>query len=388
MTRPVIWGAAALMLVAAPTGAWAQLAVSANDGKVRLVDGVVTVVENPPPDTVSVISFATGAPRVVATVRAPASVVGPPQSVAVTPDESLALVTSAMRIDPANPRATVPDNRLTVIDLKATPPAVIATLEVGRGAAGVSINPAGTLALVANRSEGTVSVLTIAGKTVTVGPKIALGEANSGPSLAVFTPDGRSALVTRDNDHKISVLSVNGSQVEYTRRDISAGLRPYGIDVAARGDVAVVANIGPGAGDADTVSVIDLRASPARVINTVSVGQTPEGLKISPDGQYVAVGLVNGSNKPRSSPFYAERGKVIVFQVRGSTLTRVAEAPIGQWSQGIVWSANSRRLMVQNMVERDIQVFDFNGRRLREIARVAVEGGPAGIRTAEPPARR
>ncbi|MGL4290934.1 MAG: YncE family protein [Phreatobacter sp.] len=384
MTRPVIWGAAALMLAASPLGARAQLAVSANDGKVRLVDGVVTVIENPPPDTVSVIDFAAGAPRVVATLRAPASVVGPPQSVAITPDESLALVTSAMRIDPANPRATVPDNRLTVIDLKASPPAVIATLEVGRGAAGVSINPAGTLALVANRSEGTVSVLSIAGKTVTVGPKIALGEANSGPSLAVFTPDGRSALVTRDNDHKISVLSVNGSQVDYTRRDISAGLRPYGIDVAARGDVAVVANIGPGAGDADTVSVIDLRASPARVINTVSVGQTPEGLKMSPDGRYVAVGLVNGSNKPRSSPFFAERGKVVVFQVRGGALTKVAEAPIGQWSQGIVWSANGRRLMVQNMVERDIQVFDFNGRRLREIARVAVEGGPAGIRTAEP----
>jgi hypothetical protein len=48
-------------------------------------------------------------------------------------------------------------DKLSVIDLKVKPPTVIATLESGLGAAGVSINNAGTLALVANRSEGTYS---------------------------------------------------------------------------------------------------------------------------------------------------------------------------------------------------------------------------------------
>ena len=382
MIRSALFAAAALSL-GSVAPASAQLALSANDGKVSLVDGVTVVNENPRPDSVAIIDFARGTPRVVATVAAPTSVVGPPQSVAITPDESLALVTSAMRIDPANPRATIPDNRLSVIDLKANPPAVIATLEVGRGAAGVSINPAGTLALVANRSEGTVSVLTIAGKTVTVGPKIALGEANSGPSLPVFTPDGRMALVTRDNDHKISVLAIEGTTVTYTRRDLNAGLRPYGIDMGARGDVAIVANIGIGGGDADTVSVIDVRANPPRVANTVSVGQTPEGIKMSHDGRFVAVLAMNGSNKPRSSPFYGERGTVMVYRIRGFQLEKIAEAPIGAWSQGIVWSADGRRLMVQNMVGRDIQVFELSGRRLREIARLPFETGPAGMRTAE-----
>ncbi|QCK87960.1 YncE family protein [Phreatobacter aquaticus] len=382
MFRSALFAATALSL-AGIAPASAQLALSANDGKVRLVDGVTQVQQNPTPDSVAIIDFARGTPRVVATVLAPTSVVGPPQSVAITPDESLALVTSAMRIDPANPRATIPDNRVSVIDLKANPPAVIATLEVGRGAAGVSISPSGTLALVANRSEGTVSVLTIAGKTVTVGPKIALGEANSGPSLPVFTRDGRMALVTRDNDHKISVLSIEGSTVTYTRRDLNAGLRPYGIDVGSRGDVAVVANIGIGGGDADTVSVIDVRANPPRVVNTVSVGQTPEGIKMSHDGRFVAVLTMNGSNKPRTSPFFAERGSVMVYRIRGFQLEQIAVAPIGQWSQGIVWSADGRRLMVQNMVARDIQVFELSGRRLREIARLPFETGPAGMRTAE-----
>jgi len=374
-------------LLAASSGATAQIAVSANDGKMRLVDGVATVLEQPRPDSVSIIDFASGTPRVRATVQAPASVVGPPVSVAVTADESLALVSSAMRLDPANPRRTIPDNRVSVIDLKATPPAVIATLEVGQGAAGLSIHPSGNLAIVANRAEGTVSVLTIAGRTVTVGPKIALGEPTSGPSHVAFTPDGRMALVTRDNDHKISVLAIEGTTVTYTRRDLNAGLRPYGLDVSTRGDVAVVANIGLGGGDADTISLIDVRAQPPRVVNTISVGQTPEGIKMAPDGRHVAVVVMEGSNKPRNSPFFAARGKVVIYEVRGTDLVKVAEAPIGQWSQGAAWSADSRRLLVQNMVGDDIQVFAFENGALREIGVLAMPASPAGIRTAEPVAR-
>jgi DNA-binding beta-propeller fold protein YncE len=74
--------------------------------------------------------------------------------VAVAPDESFALVASNTKLDAANPKKQIPDNRLSVIDLKAKPPAVIATLETGLGATGTAINPAGTLALVANRNEG------------------------------------------------------------------------------------------------------------------------------------------------------------------------------------------------------------------------------------------
>ena len=163
----------------------------------------------------------------------PVSVVGPPSSVAITPDQGLALVTSAMKIDPADPTKQVPDNRVTVMDLTATPAGAIATLEAGAGAAGLSINRQGKLALVANRSEGTVSVFSIQGKTVTPLGKVTIADAKSGVSHVAFAPDGKSALVTRDGDHCISVLSVDGTKVEYTKRDISAGLRPYGLDIAS-----------------------------------------------------------------------------------------------------------------------------------------------------------
>src|SRR5262249_22638626 len=137
------------------SSAAAQLAVSANDGKAVLVNGVNTVPPNPADDTVTFIDLSVSPPKVVGEIKAPSSVVGPPQNVAIAPDESIALVSSNMKLDPADPKKLVPDNRLSVIDLKAKPPALIATIEPGLAPAGISINREGTLALVANRGEGT-----------------------------------------------------------------------------------------------------------------------------------------------------------------------------------------------------------------------------------------
>jgi DNA-binding beta-propeller fold protein YncE len=380
--RRVFILAALFPLVVAPA-AHAQLAVTSNDNKVMLDNGTVKIVQNPAPDTVTIIDLKASPPRVVAEIAAPGSVVGPPLSVALTPDESLALVGSSTRIDPGDPTKTVPDTRVSVIDLKASPPAVIATLEAGKSAAGISINRQGTLALVANRSAGTVSVFTIQGKTVTPAGTVTIADEKSGTSHVTFTPDGKMALVTRDNDHKISVLSVDGTKVEYTKRDINAGLRPYGIDVSSKGDFAAVANIGLGQGDADTVSLIDVRANPPRVVGTMTVGQTPEGIKVSPDGKYVAVVVMNGSNKAKESPFYADNGKLVLLRVKGMKLAKVAEAPLGHWSQGAAFSPDGKTILVGNMVEKDVQVFAFDGRSLKETGRIKVNGGPAAVRTAE-----
>jgi DNA-binding beta-propeller fold protein YncE len=372
--------------LALPHVAGAQIAVSANDNKVVLVNGAVQVVGNPAPDTVSVIDLKASPPRVVAEIEAPGSVVGPPLSVAITPDESLALATAAMKIDPGDPTKQTPDNRMSVIDLRATPPSVVATLETGRSPAGLSINRQGTLALVANRSEGTVSVFTIQGKTVTAAGKVTIADEKSGVSHVAITPDGKTALVTRDGDDRISVLTIDGSKVEYTKRDMNAGLRPYGIDIASTGAVAVVANIGRGGGDNDTVSLIDLRARPPRVVETLTVGQTPEGIKLSPDGSHAAVVVMNGSNKPKESPFFSDTGKLVLLRVSGTSLTKVAEAPIGHWSQGVAFSPDGRTILVGNMVEKDLQVFEWNGTTLRDTGhRIKVKGGPAAIRTADRP---
>src|SRR6059036_1789542 len=363
--------------------AHAQLLLSTNDNKVTLVNGVPTVVKNPPPDTLTVIDIKSWPPQVVAELEVPGSVVGPPFSVAVAPDESIALVTANEKLDPGDPTKRIPNNTMSVVDLKATPPRIIATLETGRAPAGVSINRAGTLALVANRAEGTVSVYTVQGKTVTPAGKVTVADDKSGTSHAAISPDGKLALVTRDGDDRISVLSIDGTKVEYTKRDISAGLRPYGIDIASNGAFAAVANIGRGGGDADTISLIDLKAKPPRVASTMTVGQTPEGIKISPDGSMVVAVVMNGSNKPKESPFFSDAGKLVLLRVSGIDLSPFAEAPIGHWSQGAAFSPDGKHLFVGNMVEKEIQVFSLDGGLRDSGMRIAVKGGPAALRTAD-----
>jgi DNA-binding beta-propeller fold protein YncE len=203
-------------------------------------------------------------------------------------------------------------------------------------------------------------------------------------SHATFSPDGKTALVTRDGDDRISVLSVEGTKVEYTKRDINAGLRPYGIDIASSGTFAAVANIGRGGGDADTVSLIDLRASPPRVVETITVGQTPEGIKVSPDSKHVAVVVMNGSNKPRESPFFNDNGKLVLLRVDGTSLRKVAEAPIGHWSQGAAFSADGKTILVGNMVEKNLQVLKWDGKKLSDTGvKISVNGGSAAVRIAE-----
>jgi DNA-binding beta-propeller fold protein YncE len=198
--------------------AYGQVVVSANDGKVELVDGVVTYKKDGK-DTVSILDIGATPVKVIAELPVPASVVGPPSSVAIAPDGGIALVTAGKRSE-GDPPKEASDDQVTVIDLKrstlvgnliskakalatqiaATPamPEVIATLHAGKGATGVSFNKAGTLALVANRDEGTVSIFTVAGKTVTAAGKVDLGDGKLGPSAVAFTPDGKGALVTLD----------------------------------------------------------------------------------------------------------------------------------------------------------------------------------------------
>jgi DNA-binding beta-propeller fold protein YncE len=375
--------AALLMLPLFSSVAAAQLAISANDGKAVLVNGVNTVPLNPADDTVTIIDLGVSPPKVIGELKAPSSVVGPPQNVAIAPDESIALVSSNMKLDPADPKKLVPDNRLSVIDLRATPAAVIATLETGLGPAGISINRAGTLALVANRNEGTVSIFTVSGKTLTAAGKVDLGNPRSGPSSVAFSPDGKMALVSRDGDHKISVLSVDGNKVEDTKRTITGGFRPYAIQVSPKGDVAVVGNQGGNTGDIDTINVIDLKGKAPRIVNTLDVGQIVEGLAFSNDGNYVALTAQDGSGRAPNHPFYNDNGLVVVFSVNGANLTKIAEAKIGKWNQGVVWSRDGKTLLAQSMAENSLSILSFDGKSLKVTGEIKVTGGPAGLRTAE-----
>src|SRR5262245_11669445 len=89
MIRTLMRGTALAALVTLPflQPATAQIAVSANDNKITLVNGLNVVPDNPGPDTVMVLDIGVSPPKVLGEVNAPNSVVGVPQSVAVSSDE-------------------------------------------------------------------------------------------------------------------------------------------------------------------------------------------------------------------------------------------------------------------------------------------------------------
>jgi hypothetical protein len=125
-----------------------------------------------------------------------------------------------------------------------------------------------------------------------------------------------------------------------------------------------------------------MRMEPPRTVNTISVGTTPEGIKLSADGRWCAVVVQEGSNRPAASAFHQPHGRLLVLELIGTSLAKIAEASIGGWSQGVAFSADGDTILVQNMVERNIQVFGFDGTVLRERTRIPLRGGGAAIRTA------
>jgi DNA-binding beta-propeller fold protein YncE len=378
-----------LLLLLAALPVRAQIAVSANDATEILVDGVRVMVANAPPDTVTLIDLGARPPKMVGELHAPSSWSGPPQMIAVTPDESIALLSNSLKVSPADPTKTVQDNKISVIDLKSSPPAVVATLDAGLFPNGIAINAAGTLALVTNRGDSTVSVYTIAGSRVAPAGSIQLQDRACAPSMPAFTPDGAAVYVTCTDTHKLAVLSVTGAEVRDTGRSVVANLRPVGIEITPKGDLAVVANIGNGpTGGVDTLTIVDIASANPRVIDSVAVGIIPEGLALSPTGEYVAVSLINGTSFPKSSPYHHDANILKILRLDGSRLTPVAEARVSPWCQGVAWSNDERTVVIQCMIEKQIEVFGFDGKKLTRMPSIKMSGGPASIRTAWRPLRR
>ena len=75
-----------------------------------------------------------------------------------------------------------------------------------------------------------------------------------------------------------------------------------------------------------------------------------------------------------------------MYRVEQTKLTRLAEAPIGHWLQGVVFTPDNQYVLVQNMVEKDIMIFKLDGGKLEDTGqRLKVQGSPAAIRTADKP---
>ncbi len=389
--------AAAWLTLAPPARAAdpaADFALSANDNHTTIVNGKMLGIRDAKPDTLSVIDLSVMPPRLTASLAVPFSDVGPPMAVTISANARFALVTASTKADPTKADGTSPDDRLSVVDLTASPPRVVETLHAGAGASAVRISPDGRMALVANRFEGTISIFAIDGMHLEPAGKFALDNPKSQPVGIVFSHDGSFILVSRLGDHMVSLVHVAGGKLSLDPRPITTGVSPDTMDTNAAGTLAAVSNVGRSDGDVDTVSLIDLTAQPPRTIDTIGVPNGPEAVKFSPDGKYLAVNAINGTLKPAGTPFFNPGGVLSLYAVEkaptrgltsaGTRLRKLAEASDGGWAQGVAFSRDGRLILVQNMREHEIQVFRWHGGKLIPGVKIPVPGGPAAIATPWP----
>ena len=373
---------AAILGIAAASAQGAPLMIVGNDEKLLWDDNGKSVLSPPGKDSVLILDLANPLePKIVANLPLKNSVVGPPVNLAIDPSGSIALVADSVDVvEEGGALKQVPDDKIYVIDLKSNPVKVVQTITGPKQPSGLSINPAGDLALVANRADKSISVLSIHGTDVKIIDTVPMGDE---VSQVVFTPDGKRALATKFSAHKVALLEINGDKVTYNKVDWAAGLWPYNIVVAPSGNIALTAdNGGAGSSDGsvDTVSVTALAVSPPRAIAKVVVGDGPEGIAISPNGDVAVAAILAGSNN-KSAYFHQRNGSITVLGIDGNKVTRLDSIEVGGLPEAAAFTPDGRYLYIGNYLDQDFSILEVNGKKITDTGkRFKVPGHPASAR--------
>ena len=366
-----------------PTAVLGQIVISGNENKLDVSTGEWVALPDKGPDTISIIDCSQFPPQVQHIQGVANSVIGPPSNVAITPDGKVALVTNAIKLDRDSEEGHSPDTLIQVVDLTSRPPRIVGTTEAGRQPSGLSIAPDGRWALVANRADGTVTVLSIEGTDVEPIQTVKIASGEDQVSDVAISPDGKLALVSVSEGHYLSVLKLDDGKVELTDRKLSVCGKPYRTVITSDGKFGLTAGSGMGAPDRDALTVVDLMADPIRSLDYVPLGMGPESFGVSPDGKLVAGMLFNGSLLPEDDPSHNEHGLLVILARRGNTYAPVQEIPIGIGTQGAAFTSNGKYLLVQCYVNREIWVFRVNGEVVEDTGhRIKTPGFPASLRAA------
>jgi DNA-binding beta-propeller fold protein YncE len=375
---------------------FSHLVIIGNDEKVSWDTTGKQLLGPPGADTVKLLDITQPlAPQITGSLSIENSVTGPPTNVAIIRQHGLALVANARKwvaLDGGG-WTSVPGTTVTVVDLAGTP-SITDTIVVGQQPSGIGISPQGDLALVANRADGTLSVLAIQGKavtnigTATLGPPPVVPDGGPPPaslvSAVAFTPDGLRALVTRVPGNQVAIVDVSGTNVTYNGVDVEVGKDPYNIVVSADGRIALTAdngNNGAADGVPDTVSVIDLEANPPVRLAQIEVGDAPEGLAVSADGKFAAVGILNGTIVNQTLPYYHPFGIVVGLSIDGKTVTKANQVNVLGHPQGLVFTPDSKYLYAANMLDQNLSILQIVNGQLVDTSQVVPVGGhPASMR--------
>ncbi|MCG4273163.1 beta-propeller fold lactonase family protein [Acetobacter senegalensis] len=349
-----------------------QWAISANDGHTTTNPaGKMITAETIVPDNLSLIRFDQGRPILGKSTTLPTSVEGPPTTAWIAPDSSWAIITAGSRagLHPGDP--VIEDDIVSIVTIDKAAPHLVQTVHAGLGASQISVSPDQNWALVGNRKSGTVSVFSIKNKKLSLTQTISMGE-KSNPASVLFLPDGQHAVVVLRGPHQLALLRNTGQGFQVDTKRLDLGRAPNTMDRTRSGLIAI--------GDQDAahpaVHLVAHTNGALNLLSTTAVASSPEPLRFSPDGRYLAVGAVNNSNKDPS-----KHGTLTLYRVDGKALTPLATENVGRWPQGIIFSPNGHTLLVQNTTDKTMTVLQWDGMKLHATGTLAMPAGPAAAAT-------
>lgn len=233
------------------------------------------------------------------------------------------------------------DNTATIID--AASGRVLATLPTGEGPHEVAASHDGRWALVSNygvRGKPGNSITVIDVGNLAVARTIGLRD-DQRPHGMAFLPGDSLAAVTSETSKSVIIVEVRSGNV--IKRLATNGRATHMLGLSAKGDRIVTGNIAD-----NTISVL----SPAsnEEPRVIPVARQPEGIAITPDGNFAWV----GSNRDSIVLVVDTRSGVATDTLRGFGLPyRLAMSPDG------------RRAVITDPVKATIRAFDVDSRHER-----------------------
>lgn len=200
-------------------------------------------------------------------------------------------------------------------------------IEVGRVPKFISLSPDGTVALVSNWCDSTVSVVDLA-----AGEEVRQIPVDAAPRGSVVLPDNRTAYVTAmyaDELYRVDLVTGESELV------LETGRKPRHLVLSPDATRIYLTESG-----ADRL--LELDAATGEVLRETATGREPRTMAISPDG--LALYVVN---------YYANT----VSKFDTATMEEIQTVEVGQNPIGITYEPTQRRVWVANYAG-SIDVFD------------------------------
>ena len=160
-------------------------------------------------------------------------------------------------------------------------------------------------------------------------------------------------------------------------------MNPYTLDINRDGTLAVVGNMGGGGnGEIGSVALIDLTPGLFRTVHILAVPSSPEGVKFSPDGKFVASASVDGSTRPADFRHLPQRGPALDaggYRQETEAAGRSADWPLV--ARDCLF-ADGTTVLVESMIDHGLNMFRWQDGKLAPVPYVStLPGGAAAIRT-------